>query len=291
MSRISSIVLSFKDVLIKIIKSVLCFFQRLKNYYNNKISQVIRSDIYCFNAVKASYKKPWYKNIKMIFVFMVFLLNILHRFFIEIIFIIFMFLIFVYLSVNIYSAKHIYANADNIKKNNVGLVLGTSKYVANGKLNKYYTYRIEAAYNLYKLGKVDYLLVSGDNRSHRYNEPQSMFNDLIMLGVPKEKIYLDYAGFRTYDSVVRAKKVFGQTSCTVISQKFHNQRAVFIGRAKGIDIIGYNAKDVNKKFRLAQFPRELLSRALMYVDIITGRHPYFYGEPIYIGEASEDEKI
>jgi len=287
MSRILSIIFFIKYLLTKIIKSTLVFFSRLKDYYKIKINKVIRSDIYCFNSVKISYNKKWYKNIKTVFLFVMFLLNTVKIFFLEIVFISFMFLILIYLSVNIYSSKYIYSNVVEIKRNDVGLVLGTSKYISDGQLNKYYTYRIEAAYNLYRAGKVNYLLVSGDNRSHRYNEPKSMFNDLVALGVPKERIYLDYAGFRTYDSIVRAKEVFGQTNFTVISQKFHNQRAIFIGKSKGLDIVGYNARDVNKKFMASQFPRELLSRALMYSDIITGRHPYFYGNPIHIGKSKQ----
>ncbi len=96
-------------------------------------------------------------------------------------------------------------------------------------------------------------------------------------------MYLDYSGFRTYDSIIRANKDFGQTEFTVVSKKFHNERAIFIARNKGLEAIGYNAADVKLSFRLVQFPREMLSRALMYFDLLIGRHPRFYGEPVIIG--------
>ncbi len=267
-------------------KSIIDIFSKIKQYYTLKINKIRRDDKYSFRNLKTSINKKWYKNIiniKMFIFFILFLLDIIFRFAIELILVSFVFLLIIYLSVNIYTSKYIYTNLDDIKANEVGVVLGTSKYTKDNEINKYYLYRIEAAYDLYISGKIKYLLVSGDNRSHRYNEPQKMFNDLSEMGIPKDKIYLDYAGFRTYDSMVRAKEVFGQTSFTVISQKFHNERAIFIGRAKGLNVIGFNAKNVNTAQTILQFKREILSRVLMYFDIIIGRHPHFYGEPVNIG--------
>jgi SanA protein len=109
----------------------------------------------------------------------------------------------------------------------VGLVLGTSQYLKNGYLNWYFKYRIEATVELYKKGKIDFILVSGDNSHKNYDEPTAFKNELIKRGIPADQIYLDYAGFRTLDSVVRAKEIFGQTSITIISQKFHNERAIY----------------------------------------------------------------
>lgn len=142
------------------------------------------------------------------------------------------------------AADDLYISTSDIPKNKVGLVLGTAKYVRRGQINLYYKYRIEAATTLYKSGKVDFILISGDNSRKEYDEPSTMKEDLVEMGIPSEKIYLDYAGFRTLDSVVRCKEIFGQHSITVISQKLHNERAIFIAKRKGIEAVGFNAHDV-----------------------------------------------
>ncbi|CAG0902738.1 unnamed protein product, partial [Cyprideis torosa] len=138
-----------------------------------------------------------------------------------------------------------YENVSKIPYNTYGLVLGTSKYTVNGNLNPYYQNRMEAAAKLYKSGKVKYLLVSGDNRTTKYNEPEKMKASLIELGVPADRIYPDYGGRRTLDSVVRAHEIFGLDEFTIISQGFHNERAIYIAKEKGLNCVGYNAKDVD----------------------------------------------
>lgn len=119
------------------------------------------------------------------------------------------------------SDPYVSNDISKIPQTNVGLLLGTSKLLKNGQNNDFFFNRIEAAVELYKKGKIKYILVSGDNGSKFYNEPRDMRDELIRRGVPANVIYLDYAGFRTLDSVVRAHKIFGQDSFTVISQKFH----------------------------------------------------------------------
>ena len=168
--------------------------------------------------------------------------------------------------------------------NRVGLVLGTNKFVARGRHNAYYTQRITAAAKLYKAGKVEFLLVSGDNRRSDYNEPVTMKHDLIAAGVPKNKIICDYAGFRTLDSLIRAKEVFGQSKLTIISQRFHNERALFLARAHEIEAVAYDAGTGN-------FPqgktalREILARAQAVLDTwVLRTRPKFLGERISIGE-------
>jgi len=109
-----------------------------------------------------------------------------------------------------------------------------------------------------------------------------MYNDLVEAGIPKERIILDYAGFRTLDSVIRGKEIFGQTRFTIVSQPFHSQRAVYIGRKRGIDAIAYNAEDVVNSFSLELFVREVGARVLMALDLLLERQPHFLGEKIVI---------
>jgi SanA protein len=180
--------------------------------------------------------------------------------------------------------KYSYDSIENIPHNHCALVLGTSKYLSGGRTNLYYLYRIQAATYLYFYQKVDYIIVSGDNRNKNYNEPIKMYNDLVAAGIPKEKIILDYAGFRTLDSVVRGKEVFGQNEYTIVTQPFHSQRAVYIARKKGIHAIAYNAEDVVNSFSLDLFLREVGARVLMALDLILERQPHFLGEKISIPE-------
>lgn len=179
----------------------------------------------------------------------------------------------------------VFDDISDISKNKVGLVLGTSSKTVNGNENRYFKYRMEAAAELYKAGKVEYLIVSGDNHTEYYNEPQQMKVSLIALGVPDTAIYLDYAGFRTFDSVIRAKEIFGQTSLTIISQQFHNERAIFIAEHFGINAIGFDADDVSAKVGFKTRFREYLARVKMILDIYVLRtEPKFLGEKIEIGE-------
>lgn len=186
-----------------------------------------------------------------------------------------------YVVVN-HSKDSIFENVESIPHNRVGLLLGTSKYTSSNFRNLYFDYRIQAAFDLYEAGKIDFILISGDNRFEYYNEPQMMLEDLVALGIPKEKIFLDYAGFRTLDSVIRAHKVFGLTKFTVISQKFHNERAVYIAKKNGLDVIGFNAKDVNKNYGFRTNIREKFARVKVVLDMITGKEPKFLGEMIEI---------
>ncbi len=179
----------------------------------------------------------------------------------------------------------LYNDIDSLPKHKVGLLLGTAKYTTNpkGGINLYYKYRIQAAVELYQAQKIDYILASGDNSKYNYNEPIEMQNDLVKAGIPRDKIYLDYAGFRTLDSVVRSQRVFGQDSITIISQPFHNQRALFIAKYKGIDAVGYNAKAVQGSYSWRTKIREKFARIKMLGDLIFNKQPKFLGDPIPIG--------
>jgi SanA protein len=186
------------------------------------------------------------------------------------------------LFVELGTRKFTYDNVEEIPYNKVGLVLGTTKNTVSGYLNPYYVYRIAAAVELFNSGKVDYLLVSGDNSEIYYNEPIAMMNDLIKQGIPEDRIYLDYAGFRTLDSIVRSKEIFGQESITIVSQEFHNKRAISIAHFKGVEAVGYNAKDVSFRVGLKTNFREIFARVKMVYDLIFNKQPRFLGETIDI---------
>ncbi|WP_244140746.1 vancomycin high temperature exclusion protein [Kaistella flava (ex Peng et al. 2021)] len=177
---------------------------------------------------------------------------------------------------------YVTSTINKLPKEKVGLVLGTSKTLKNGNKNLYFSYRIDAAVELYKSGKISYIIVSGDNSTKNYNEPEDMQNELIARGIPKTKIFLDFAGLRTLDSVVRAKEIFGQDSYIIISQRFHNERAVFIAQKKGIKAYGYNAKDVNKQAGFKTNLREYFARTKVFWDLFFGVDPKFGGSKVVI---------
>ncbi len=180
---------------------------------------------------------------------------------------------------------NVFSNLNELPENKVGLVLGASRNLPNGNTNLYFRYRIEAAKALIDAGKIQYIIVSGDNHIHEYNEPEDMRQELIALGVPHEIIYLDYAGFRTHDSVIRCKEIFGQQNFTIISQKFHNERAVFIAQSKGLNAVAFNAQDVRVSQGFKTLLREKLARVKLFLDLfILNTKPKFMGDPVLIGE-------
>ncbi|MEI6276721.1 MAG: ElyC/SanA/YdcF family protein [Prolixibacteraceae bacterium] len=193
-----------------------------------------------------------------------------------------LFVLWINLEVTKTGKQYSYNSVNSIPHNHCAVVLGTSKFLSAGKENLYYNYRIQSAVLLYKSKKIDYIIVSGDNKHRSYNEPVSMFNDLVEAGVPKERIILDYAGFRTLDSVVRCFMVFGQHQFTIISQPFHNHRAVYIGRKRGLEVIAYNAGDLNGRPSVKVVLREIGARVLLAYDLLNGTQPHFLGEQIKI---------
>lgn len=180
------------------------------------------------------------------------------------------------------SEEYIYDDLNELPIINTALLLGTSKTVKNGRVNQYFDNRVTACLELYLSKKIKYILISGDNSRKEYNEPEDMKQALIQRGVPANRIYLDYAGFDTYDSVLRANKIFGQTQFIVVSQKFHNQRAVYIARRNGLKAFGYNAKDVVKMSGLKTKLREYFACVKAYLEVLFGVDPYFLGEKIAI---------
>ena len=171
---------------------------------------------------------------------------------------------------------------DKVPEMQTGLLLGTSRLLQNGQMNPYFAYRIDAAETLYKAGKIKYIIASGDHSRKNYNEPLDMKEALIKRGIPENVIFLDYAGLRTLDSVIRSNAVFSQDSLLVISQKFHNQRAVFIAASNGIAAYGFNATDVDKASGIKTQIREYFARAKVFIDIWLNTGPKYYGDKITI---------
>ena len=181
--------------------------------------------------------------------------------------------------VKYHARGRIYADVNDIPYRKVGLVLGTIPIV-HGHENRYYQYRMDAAAQLYFADKVSYLLLSGDNHISHYNEPESMRQSLIERGVPDSVIYLDCAGFRTFDSMVRAKKVFAQDSVTVVSQQWHNERAIYIAEHYDLDAIAFCANDcvVNRRVYWKNHIREALAKVKVVLDLLVNKQPHFLGE-------------
>lgn len=164
------------------------------------------------------------------------------------------------------ASKVTFSKPSEIPNNLVALVFGTTDRV-QGHENRYFTYRIEAASKLWHLGKIRGILVSGDNRSPFYNEPEKMRQALIARGVPADRIICDYAGLRTLDSVVRAKEIFGLQEVLFVSQPFQNERALYIAQARGIRAWAFNARDVTHAAGIKTRLREVGARVKMWLDL------------------------
>lgn len=177
-----------------------------------------------------------------------------------------------------------YSDVSAVPHRRVRLVLGCPKRVFGGWPNPFFENRIVAAAELYHRGKIDYLVASGDNHLQGYDEPTDMKNALLDRGVPADRIYLDYAGLRTLDSVVRVKEIFGQDSVTIISQKFHIQRAIFLANHHGIDAIGFAASDVVARYAVKTLWREQFAKVKAVLDVyLLHKQPHFLGQKILIG--------
>ena len=167
-----------------------------------------------------------------------------------------------------------YSDIDSIKYNKVGLLLGTTPQARITKVKNYFfIYRLDAAEQLYRAGKIEKILISGDENSlDGVNEPECMRDSLVARGVPVSAIILDGKGYRTKNSIVNANKVFGLKSFTIISQEFHNERALYQAEHLGLDVENlqaYNAKNPKSTRALITYAREYLARAKMFWDLIT----------------------
>lgn len=179
------------------------------------------------------------------------------------------------------TSKYIFAKAEDVPTSYTVIVLGASVR-ANGNLSTILKDRVESALQLYMTGKVKRFLLSGDNGTKEYNEPEAMKEYLIDRGVPEDHIFLDYAGFDTYDSMYRASAVFEVKDAIVVTQNFHLPRALYIARKLGLNYIGYVGdkhiyahEDANKK-------REILANVKAYLELTFQKEPTYLGNKIPI---------
>jgi SanA protein len=204
----------------------------------------------------------------------------------------FLFLALVVAAANLWMVRaarpYIYADVTAVPQNDVALVLGTGPYTAKGHTNLHFVVRVKAAAALLKSGKVKRLLVSGDNHIRGYDEPTEMQNALLKLGVPKSEITLDYAGLRTLDSMERARKIFGQTKLTIVTEDFHAARSIFLARHFGIEPVVFCAEKLPPVWSRNMELREVAARVLAVGDVyIWHRGARHLGEPLPISAAPQ----
>ncbi|MEM6910753.1 MAG: ElyC/SanA/YdcF family protein [Verrucomicrobiota bacterium] len=192
------------------------------------------------------------------------------------------------LLVSLQAAERAFSRVEEVPARRAALVLGCSPLVANGRENAFFRYRMEAAAALWRAGKVEWLLVSGANPDRFYNEPEAMRRRLVELGVPSEQIVLDYAGLRTLDSVVRAREIFGVDDPIIVSQEFHNKRALYLAQHFGLEqAVALHAQGVGVARGFSTHLREQLARVKMLLDVhLLGVQPRFLGDPEPLGKGS-----
>jgi SanA protein len=174
-------------------------------------------------------------------------------------------------------------NVDVLPPREVGLVLGTSPRLSNGKLNWHFKVRVDAAAKLYTAGKVHHLLLSGDNHIQGYDEPTEMKETLLKLGVPESVMTLDYAGFRTLDSVARAHAIFGLQTVTIVTEDFHAHRSIFLAEHSGVNAVVFCADSLGAKWSARSKIREAGARVKAALDIyVLHTKPKFLGDKIEI---------
>lgn len=175
--------------------------------------------------------------------------------------------------------SHIFSLSE-APNNNVALVLGTSKKTSDGKPNRFFVERMQTAAALHSVEKIKHILVSGDNRTKYYNEPRDMLQALGDLNIPVEDVSLDFAGLRTFDSVVRCNQVFGQHQFTIVTQEFHCYRSVFIARYFDMDAVAVSADDGGPIGNTLAI-REVLARTMAVLDLfVLRRKPKHLGEKV-----------
>lgn len=177
------------------------------------------------------------------------------------------------------SKAYIFQKSGDIPKTQAVLILGASVF-ADGRLSDMLKDRADTAMELYRAGKAEKILASGDHGVLKYDETNAMKKYLLSQGIPSEDVFLDYAGFDTYDSVYRAKEIFGAKSLIISTQDFHLPRAVYIAKNLGIDVYGISADKHAyggiEKNRL----REIFAKVKAFLDVNFHAKPEFLGKQI-----------
>lgn len=168
-----------------------------------------------------------------------------------------------------------FSDINDVPTMQTALLLGTNPKTRDGKRpSSFYLARINATAELYKHGKFRQLIISGDRREG-YDEPQTMRHDLIERGVPDSIIMMDGQGYRTLMSLRNSKQYFGVHDMIIISQKWHNERSIFLADKMNIKAVGYNADDVRHPRAIWTHIRELLARVKLFIDLyVTHREDF-----------------
>jgi len=186
----------------------------------------------------------------------------------------------------------IITRAAALPQNDVTMILGTSRTVRGRWVNPFFEGRMNAAAELYREGKTRHFLVSGDNGHEGYDEPTWMRDALVTRGVPASAITMDFAGFRTLDSMARAKAVFGLQRFTIITDDFHEPRAIFLARSYGLDVVGYPSASIPFRWSKMTRARELISRTVACVEVYAlHTKPRYFGPKVEIQLAVAPEGI
>lgn len=171
----------------------------------------------------------------------------------------------------------IYDDIESLPHTQIALIPGAS-VSKEGVLSPVLKDRADAAIAVYRAGKVDKIVVSGDNSTTTYNEVNPIKNYLLYFGIPEEDVFLDYAGFDTYSSMYRARDIFLVGSTTVISQSFHLPRAVYIGQHLGIATYGFNADDGHYLYK--NYVREWLANIKAVINLALHTKPKYLGKKV-----------
>lgn len=184
--------------------------------------------------------------------------------------------------------KQIHYSIKKFPKNDVGIIFGAG--INGDQPSKYLKDRLDAGILLYKAKRINKILLSGDNGRDEYDELTVMKNYCYRNGVDTTKIFIDYAGFDTYSTMYRAKHIFKINKATLISQEYHLNRAIYIGKSLGIKSVGFSAnKGEYNGYKYVTF-REYLSICKCFFDVLRNREPHFLGHPININGKSNYSK-
>ena len=195
-------------------------------------------------------------------------------------------------SVNLYvksaTKKHVYNSMKRFPKNDVGIIFGAG--INGDQPSKYLKDRLDAGILLYKAKRINKILLSGDNGRDEHDELTVMKNYCFKHGVDTSKIFIDYAGFDTYSTMYRAKHIFKIKKATLISQRYHLNRAIYIGQELGIKSVGYSANSGEYLGYKYVTTREYLSVFKAFFDVLRDRDPHFLGNTIDINGVSNYSK-